>query len=124
MSLYRSSADITGSSHTGQLHGLDALTLDPLTDTYIWVKAVREWSGLIDRDEDLSRNRAHAGQLFTMARKLYRSLAQLQQQVLDNAQAQGQVKYKLDDQVVEQVIGLVGKEPPMPLVTDQNATCL
>jgi hypothetical protein len=42
MSPYRLSADISGTSNTGQLHGLDAPTLDPSTDTYIWVKAVRE----------------------------------------------------------------------------------
>jgi hypothetical protein len=34
-----------------------------------------------------------------MARQLYRALPQPQQQVLDNAQAQGQVNYKQDDQV-------------------------
>jgi hypothetical protein len=50
-----------------------------------------------------------------MARQLYSVLPQPQQQVLDNAQAQGQVNYKQDDQVaaVEQIIGLLGKEPPM-----------
>jgi hypothetical protein len=47
MSPYRRSADIAGTSNTGQLDGLDAPTLDPSTDTYIWVKAVREWSELI-----------------------------------------------------------------------------
>jgi hypothetical protein len=54
-----------------------------------------------------------------MARQLYRALPQPQQQVLDNAQAQGQVNYKLDDQVaaLEQIIGLLGKEPPMFLVS-------
>jgi hypothetical protein len=54
-----------------------------------------------------------------MARQLYRALPQPQQQVLDNAQAQGQVNYKQDDQVaaVEQIIGLLGKEPPMSLVS-------
>jgi hypothetical protein len=48
-----------------------------------------------------------------------RALPQPQQQVLDNAQAQGQVDYKQDDQVaaVEQIIGLLGKEPPMSLVS-------
>jgi hypothetical protein len=54
-----------------------------------------------------------------MARQLYRALPQPQHQVLDNAQAQGQVNYKQDDQVaaVEQIIGLLGKEPPMSLVS-------
>jgi hypothetical protein len=54
-----------------------------------------------------------------MARRIYRALAQPQQQVLDNAQAQGQFNYKQDDQVaaVEQIIGLLGKEPPMSLVS-------
>jgi hypothetical protein len=54
-----------------------------------------------------------------MARQLYRALPQPQQQVLDNAQAQGQVNYKQDDQVaaVKQIIGLLGKEPPMSLVS-------
>jgi hypothetical protein len=54
-----------------------------------------------------------------MARQLYRALSQPQQQVLDNAQAQGQVNYKQDDQVaaMEQIIGLLGKEPPMSLVS-------
>jgi hypothetical protein len=54
-----------------------------------------------------------------MARQLYRALPQPQQHVLDNAQAQGQVNYKQDDQVaaVEQIIGLLGKELPMFLVS-------
>jgi hypothetical protein len=54
-----------------------------------------------------------------MARQLYRALPQPQQQVLDNAQAQGQVNYKQDDQVapVEQIIGHLEKEPPMSLVS-------
>jgi hypothetical protein len=54
-----------------------------------------------------------------MARQLYSSLPQPQQQVLGNAQAQGQVNYKQDDQVaaVEQIIFLLGKEPPMSLVS-------
>jgi hypothetical protein len=54
-----------------------------------------------------------------MARQLYRALPQPQQQVLDNAHAQGQVNYKQDDQVaaVEQIIGLLRKEPPMSLVS-------
>jgi hypothetical protein len=53
-----------------------------------------------------------------MARQLDRALPQPQQQVIDNSQAQGQVNYKQDDQVaaVEQIIGLLGKEPPMSLV--------
>jgi hypothetical protein len=37
MSPYRRSVDIAGTSNTGQLHGLDAPTHDPSTDTYIWV---------------------------------------------------------------------------------------
>jgi hypothetical protein len=59
------------------------------------------------------------GQLATMARHLYRSLPQPQQQGVDNAQAQGQVNYKQDDQVaaVEQIFGLLGKAPPMSLVS-------
>jgi hypothetical protein len=54
-----------------------------------------------------------------MARKLYRALQHPQQHVLDNAQAQGQVNYKQDDQVaaVEQIIVLLGKEPPISLVS-------
>jgi hypothetical protein len=54
-----------------------------------------------------------------MARQLDRALPQPQQQVIDNSQAQGQVNYKQDDQVaaVEQIIGLLGKEPPMSLVS-------
>jgi Ni,Fe-hydrogenase III small subunit len=46
-------------------------TLDPSTDTYIWVKAVREWSELIVQG-------AYTGQLATMARQLYRALPQPQ----------------------------------------------
>jgi hypothetical protein len=54
-----------------------------------------------------------------MARQLSLALPQPQQQVLDNAQAQGQVNYKQDGQVaaVKQNIGLIGKEPPMSLVS-------
>jgi hypothetical protein len=54
-----------------------------------------------------------------MARQLYRALPQPQQQALDNTQAQGQVNYKQDDQVaaVEQIIGLLGKESLMSLVS-------
>jgi hypothetical protein len=70
-----------------QLHGLDAPTLDPSTDTYIWVKAVCEWPELIVQGAASGGNRAYTGQLATMARQLYRALLQPQQQVLDNAQA-------------------------------------
>jgi hypothetical protein len=94
MSPYRRSADIAGTSHTGQLHGLDAPTLDPSTDTYIWVKAVREWYELIVQGAASGSNRACTGQLATVDRQLYRALRQPQQQVMDNAQAQGQVNYK------------------------------
>jgi hypothetical protein len=54
-----------------------------------------------------------------MALQIYSALPQRQQQVLDNAQAQGQVDYKQDDQVaaVEQIICLLGNEPPMSLVS-------
>jgi hypothetical protein len=54
-----------------------------------------------------------------MARHLHSALPQPQQQILYNAQAQGQVNYKQVDQVaaVEQIIGLLGKEPPMSLVS-------
>jgi hypothetical protein len=64
-------------------------------------------------------NRAYTGQIATMARQLYRALPQPQQQVLDNAQAQELVNYKKDDQVaaVEHIIGLLGKELPMSLVS-------
>jgi hypothetical protein len=44
MSPYRRSADIAGTSHTGQLHGLDAPTLDPSTDTYVLCAAKDETS--------------------------------------------------------------------------------
>jgi hypothetical protein len=47
---YRRSADIAGSLQTSQLHGLNAPTLDPLADTYIWVKTVHEWFELIVQD--------------------------------------------------------------------------
>jgi hypothetical protein len=62
---------------------------------------------------------AYTGQLATIARQLYRAIPQPQQEVLDNAQAHGQVNYKQDDQVtaVEQIIGLLGKELPMSLVS-------
>jgi hypothetical protein len=99
MSPYRRSADIAGTSNTGQLHELDAPTLDPSTDTYIRVKAVSERSELIVQGAASGRNRTYTGQLATMARQLYRALPPPQQQVLDNAQAQGQVNYKQDDQV-------------------------
>jgi hypothetical protein len=59
MSPYRRSADIAGTSQTGQLHGLDAPTLDPSTDTYIWAKAVREWFELIVEGASSDSNRAH-----------------------------------------------------------------
>jgi hypothetical protein len=64
-------------------------------------------------------NRAYTGQLATIARQLYRALPQPQQQALDNAQAQGQVNYKQDDQVsaVERIIGRLGKEKRMSLVS-------
>jgi hypothetical protein len=64
-------------------------------------------------------NRAYTGQLSTMARQLYRALPQPQQHVLDNAQAQGQVNCKQDDQVaaLEQITSLLLKEPPMSLVS-------
>jgi hypothetical protein len=119
MSPYSRPADIAGTSNTGQIHGLDAPTLDPSTDTYIWVKAVRERSELIVQGAASGGNRAYTGQLATMARQLYRVLPQPQQQVLDNAQDQGQVNYKQDDQVaaVEQIIGLLGKKPPVSLVS-------
>jgi hypothetical protein len=99
MSPYRRSADIAGTSNTGQLHGLDAPTLDPSTDTYNWVKAVREWSELIVQGATSGGKRAYIEQLATMARHLYSALPQPQQQVLDNAQAQGQVNYKHVEQV-------------------------
>jgi hypothetical protein len=76
MSPYLRSADIAGTSQTGQLHELDAPTLDPSTDTYIWVKAVREWSELIVQGAASARNRAYTGQLATMACQLYRALPQ------------------------------------------------
>jgi hypothetical protein len=119
MSPYRRSADIAGTSQTGQLHGLDPLTFDPSTDTYNRVKAVRERSELIVQGAASGSNRAYTGQLTTFARQLYRALPKPQQQVLDNAQAQGQVNYKQDDQVadVEQIIRLFGKEPLMSLVS-------
>jgi hypothetical protein len=85
MSPYRRPADIAGTSNTGQLHALDTPTLDPSTDTYIWVKAVREWSELIVQGAASGGNRPYTGQLATMARQLYRALPQPQQQVLDNA---------------------------------------
>jgi hypothetical protein len=114
MSPYRCSADIAGTSNTGQLHGLDAPALDPSTDSYIWAKAVREWSELIAKGAASGGNRVYTGQLATMARQLYRALPQPQQQVLDNAQAQGRVNYKQDDQVaaVEQIIGLLEENHP------------
>jgi hypothetical protein len=89
------------------------------TDTYVWVKAVREWSELIVQGAASDVNCAYIGQLATMARQLYRALSQPQQKVLENTQALGQVNYKQDDQVaaVEQIIGLLGKEPPMSLVS-------
>jgi hypothetical protein len=87
MSPYRLSADIAGTANTGLLHGLNAPTLDPSTDTYIWVKAIREWSELIVQGAASGGNRAYTGQLATMARQLYRALPQPQKQVLDNAQA-------------------------------------
>jgi hypothetical protein len=71
MSPYRRSADVAGTSNTGQLYGLDATTLDPSTDTYIWVKAVREWSELIIQGAASGGNRAYTGQLATMARQLH-----------------------------------------------------
>jgi hypothetical protein len=74
MSPYRRSADIAGTSNTGHLLGLDAPTLDPSTDTYIWVKAVREWSELIVQGAASGGNRAYTGQLATMNRRLYRAL--------------------------------------------------
>jgi hypothetical protein len=53
-----------------------------------------------------------------MAHQLYRAPMQPQKQVLDIAQAQGQVNYKQDDQVVAgQIICLLGKVPPMSLVS-------
>jgi hypothetical protein len=54
-----------------------------------------------------------------MALQLYMALPQPQQHVLDNAQALVQVNYKQDDQysAVEQIIELLGKEPPMSLVS-------
>jgi hypothetical protein len=53
-----------------------------------------------------------------MAHQLYRAPLQPQKQVLDIAQAQGQVNYKQDDQVVAgQIICLLGKVPPMSLVS-------
>jgi hypothetical protein len=76
MSPYRRSADIAGASNIGQLHGLDAPTLDPSTDTYIWVKAVREWSELIVKSAASGGNRAYTGQLATIACQLYRALPQ------------------------------------------------
>jgi hypothetical protein len=59
-----------------------------------------------------------------MARQLYRALPQPQQQVQDNAQAQGQANYKQDDKfaAVEQIIGLLGKEPPMSLISQPKKT--
>jgi hypothetical protein len=120
MSPYRRSADIAGTSQTGQLHGLEAPTLDPSTDTYIWVKAVRDWFMLISQGAASSGNRAYTGQLASLASQLYRALPQPQQQVLENAQStQGQVNYKQNDQVaaVQLIIGLLGKEPPMSLVS-------
>jgi hypothetical protein len=77
MSPYRRSADVAGTSNTGQLYGLDATTLDPSTDTYIWVKAVREWSELIIQGAASGGNRAYTGQLATMARQVYRAFPQL-----------------------------------------------
>jgi hypothetical protein len=74
MSPYLRSADIAGTSNTGQINGLDAPTLEPSTDTYIWVKAVREWSELIVQS---GGNRAYTGQLAAVARQLYRALPQL-----------------------------------------------
>jgi lipopolysaccharide biosynthesis regulator YciM len=52
-----------------------------------------------------------------MARQLYNALQQPQQQDLENAQSQGQINYKQDDQVAaqEQITRLLGKEPPMSL---------
>jgi hypothetical protein len=70
MSPYRRSADIAGTLNIGQLHGLDAPTLDPSTDTYIWVKGVREWSELIVQGAASGGNRAYTGQLATMARQV------------------------------------------------------
>jgi hypothetical protein len=77
MSPYRCTADIAGTSHAGQLHGLGAPTLDPSTDTYVRVKAVREWSELIVQGAASGGDRAYTGQLATMARQLYRALRSL-----------------------------------------------
>jgi hypothetical protein len=119
MSPYRHSADNAGTKQIGQIQWMDAPTLDQSTDSYLWVKAVREWSKLIVQGAASGSNRAYTSQVATMARRLYRALRKPQRQVLDNAQSQGQVNNKQYDQVavVEQTIILLGKEPPMSLVS-------
>jgi TRAP-type C4-dicarboxylate transport system substrate-binding protein len=90
--------------------GLDAPTFNPSTDAYSWVKAVTEWSELIVQGATSGINRAYTGQLNTMSRQLYRALPQPHQQILDNAQAEGQIDYKQENQVraVKDIVDLLG----------------
>jgi hypothetical protein len=119
MSPYRRSADISGTSQTGQLRKLDTPTLDQSTDTYIWFKAVRDLSELILQGAATGSNRAYTNQLATMAHQLYGHPRSLNNRSWTNAQAHGQVSSRQDDQVaaVVQIINLLAKEPAMSLVS-------
>jgi hypothetical protein len=114
MSPYRRSADIAGTSQTEQLHGWTRRHLLHHSIHISGSKLASGPSSLIVQGAAPGSNRAYTGQLASMARLLYRALPQPHQQVLDNAQAQGQVNYKRDDQVsaVEQIMASSEKSRP------------
>ena len=93
---------------------------EPDQDLLVWRKKVASWVDLIATAASKGNDNFYKTVFCTLGRHLYdRGLRQAQQSLVDEAQEQGKIDYRQEDQVkaVHEIVDLVAQDPPIAVVT-------
>ena len=93
---------------------------DPTGDHQEWRRNIARWVDTIAQAAEKGEDRMYKTVFATLANHLYdRGLPSESKSFVDEAQANGQINYKQDDQVaaVQEIVELLAVEPPIAVVT-------
>ena len=93
---------------------------EPDQDLLVWRKKVASWVDLIGTAASKGNDNFYKTFFCTLGRHLYDiGLRQAQQSLVDEAQEQGKIDYKQEDQVkaVQEIFDLYAQDPPIAVVT-------
>jgi hypothetical protein len=109
----------TAARNDSKSQGIEAPTLMPGRDLYIWRKAVAEWVDLVSTSAAHSHDHYFKAVNATLGRQLYRALPASQPSIVDEAQARGAINFRQENQLkaVEEIVKLLATDPPMAIVS-------